>query len=91
MQEIGYKLKLTSKRLKSGRCQIKFIISTGEDHTHCYGYLLAESNSTLRQVVEKIEVRLKNMNNPELFYHGHLYNLQQRNHEKDQFLLYQAS
>ncbi|MEJ2005891.1 MAG: hypothetical protein P8X57_13250 [Cyclobacteriaceae bacterium] len=78
MGHSGYKLKLTSKRLKSGRCQIKFIISNKSREQECYGYLLADSGSTLRQVVERIEQRIRNLENPELFFHEHLYNLQER-------------
>ncbi len=91
MQGRGYKLQLTSKRLKSGRCQIKFTVLAAHESRSCYGYILADAGSTLRQVVEQIETRLKDRDNPEMFYHSHLYNLQQRATKNDQFLLYEAS
>jgi len=91
MDQPGYKLKLTSKRLKSGRCQIKFTISDREEGQACYGYMLVESGSTLRQVVEVIEARVKNLENPEFFFHGHLYNLQDRALQTNNVILYQAS
>ncbi len=90
MDQPGYKLKLTSKRLKSGRCQIKFTVS-GKYRESCYGYLLADSGCTLRQVVELIEDRIRNLENPELFFHGHLYNLQERSRHTNNVILYQAS
>jgi hypothetical protein len=90
MHHPGYKLKLTSKRLKSGRCQIKFTVS-GKSRESCYGYLLADSGCTLRQVVELIEDRVRNLDNPEMFFHGHLYNLKERPPRSNNVILYQAS
>lgn len=89
MDDAGYKLKLTSKRLKSGRCQIKFTISREEDA--CYGYLLAESGSTLRQVVRTIEKHVHDLENPEWMYHKHLYSLQNKDHFFTPLVLYKAS
>lgn len=91
MEQSGYKLKLTSKRLKSGRCQIKFTISHHSQEPGCYGYLLAESGSTLRQVIETIEERVHNFDNPEWRYHKHLYSLQDKQSAYAPFLLYKAS
>jgi hypothetical protein len=91
MQEEGYKIKLTSKRLQSGNCQIKFIVSDRYSQKSCYGYLLAKSGSTLRQVIELIEERVRNIDNKELLYHGHLYNLQKFKPIKNDLILYQAS
>ncbi len=89
MKESGYKLKLTSKRLKSGRCQIKFTISRRQEE--CYGYLLAESGSTLKQVVGIIEEHVSDLDNPEWMYHRHLYSLQNKHSMNAPFLLYKAS
>ncbi len=85
----GYKLKLTSKRLKSGKCQIKFTIS--QDADRCYGYMLADSGSTLRQVVETIELKVRELDNPEWMYHRHLYSLQNKPMSVSPFLLYKTS
>lgn len=87
----GYKLKLTSKRLKSGKCQIKFTVSHRQEAGGCYGYLLADSGSTLRQVVEAIELKVRQMHNPEWMYHRHLYKLQNKPLSSSPFLFYKAS
>lgn len=87
----GYKLKLTSKRLKSGRCQIKFTVSNKDDERTCYGYVLADAGSTLRQVVEQIEERIRCMDNPEWYHHGHLYDLGVRSMHPNNLYIYQAS
>ena len=46
-------LKLTSKRLKSGKVQVKFQVKSGEAGSQ-YGYLLAEPKASLRDVVAQI-------------------------------------
>ena len=46
-------LKLSSKRLKSGKVQVKFQVK-GEQSGKQYGYLLTEPKTSLRDVVAKI-------------------------------------
>ncbi|MEN8249372.1 MAG: hypothetical protein ABFS32_10610 [Bacteroidota bacterium] len=47
------KLKLSSKRLKSGKVQVKFQVNTKEAG-YQYGYLLTEPKASLKDVVLKI-------------------------------------
>lgn len=72
--ERNYKLKLYSKRLKSGKCQIKFVVSS-PDTSGVYGYLLVESGSTLKEVVNTIEDEMRFIERGDSYYHAHLYNL----------------
>lgn len=81
-----YKLKLTSKRLRSGKCQIKFYVSSTESQQY-YGYLLAESGTTLKEVVSKIENRLRSEECGDEF-HQHLYNLAQKPTREDRILMF---
>jgi len=82
-----YKLKLLSKRLKSGKCQIKFIVTS--DRTRgLYGYLLTERNTTLKEVVSKIEHKVKSLDSAGQHYQSHLYNLAMREEPKDQILIF---
>jgi hypothetical protein len=53
--------------------------------------LLADSGSTLRQVVEAIELKVRQMHNPEWMYHRHLYKLQNKPMSSSPFLFYKAS
>lgn len=69
-----YKLRLTSKKLKSGKCQVKFHASV-EQTKKMYGYVLADSGETLRHVVEKIIKRLDQLKNRENFHHINLYSI----------------
>ena len=74
--EVGgeYKLRITSKKLKSGKCQVKFHASMKKNKS-LYGYVLAESSETLKTVVEKIVVRLDKFKNRDSFHHINLYSM----------------
>lgn len=82
-----YKLKLLSKRLKSGKCQIKFYVSS-TTRKNMYGYLLAESGSTLREVVSKIEKKVRVLESAPEHYQSHLYNLASRLDKEDPIIIY---
>lgn len=82
-----YKLKLLSKRLKSGKCQIKFYIYSAT-RKNMYGYLLAESGSTLKDVVSKIENKVKVLESAPEHYQSHLYNLASRIDREDPIIIY---
>jgi hypothetical protein len=90
---VGYKLKLCSKKLSSGRCQIKFFVtapSTETDESY-YGYMLAESGSTLREVVRQIEEEMKMIGSRECLYPHQLFNLGQRNQQRSPIYLFRQS
>lgn len=70
----AYKLKITSKKLKSGKCQVKFQASM-EKKKKLYGYVLAESGETLKNVVEQIMARLDRVKNRDNFHHINLYSI----------------
>ena len=55
-----YKLRITSKRLKSGNYQVKFFATVQNEKT-LYGYLLVEANETLKRVIQKIRERLASL------------------------------
>lgn len=82
----GYKLKLKSKRLKSGNCQIQFFISSGDMQTH-YGYLLATADTTLKEVVGRIESKVKNDARGRT-NDNHLFNLKDRHRNNENILLF---
>lgn len=83
----GYKLKLYSKKLKSGKCQIKFIVSS-ESAKRLYGYILVESGSTLKEVVATIEDEMRFIDQRDSYYHSHLYNLANKPRRKDPILIF---
>lgn len=81
-----YKLKLKSKRLKSGKCQIQFFVSSGNMQTH-YGYLLAEAGTTLKEVVFRIESKVKTRVGL-ISNQSHLFNLNDKSRTKENILLF---
>ena len=83
----NYKLKLMSKRLKSGRCQIKFYVCS-KTKKNMYGYLLADAGATLREVVGRIEHKIKSLDSADQYYHANLYNLASRHDDQDQIILF---
>ena len=66
------KLKLTSKRLKSGKVQVKFSMSsTSEGEKH--GYILTDARTSLKDVVSQIVQRF---NTSRVWvHHAHLFNI----------------
>jgi len=61
LSESAYKLKLCSKKLKSGKFQVRFHASRHSDGHDLYGYILAEPKDTLKRVVTTIKSRLNLM------------------------------
>ena len=49
------KIKLSSKRLSSGRCQVRFHVAEEVSGLSWYGYTLVDPKDTLKEVVSLIE------------------------------------
>ncbi len=69
-----YKLRITSKKLTSGRYQVKFF-ATIRQQKELYGYVLVEADETLKSVINRIRTRLRELDHTEEFRHFHLYNV----------------
>lgn len=91
--KVGYKLKLCSKKLRSGKCQIKFFVTppSPEKEESFYGYMLAESGSTLREVVRQIEDEVKMIGQKECIYNHHLFNLGRKNQPRSPIYFFRQS
>ena len=75
---ISAKIRLESKKLASGRCQVKFFIREGQDEK--YGYVLTEPKTLLKEVVSKIVLKMRNGH---LQNHSHLFALGTRQLSQD--------
>ena len=71
-----YKLKISSKKLSSGRYQVKFFATIREEK-QLYGYVLVEADETLKSVINRIKSRLKELDYSYEYNHFHLYNVGQ--------------
>ncbi len=69
-----YKLRITSKKLSSGRYQVKFY-ATIRERKELYGYVLVEADETLKSVISRIRTRLRELDHSSEFRHFHLYNV----------------
>lgn len=87
--EDKYKIRLTSKKLNSGRCQVKFYAQI-TDHKQLYGYVLVNSTETLNQVIEKIRGRLDKMKSHDSFHHINLYSIGKRDSDDLNFIIFDA-
>ncbi len=84
-----YRLKLSSKKLKSGKCQVKFYASV-ERKKNLYGYVLADAGETLTDVITKITSRLDQVKKRDSFHHINLYSIGKRSTEDANFLVFDA-
>lgn len=79
-------LRLTSKRLSSGRFQVNFL-AEGFDQP-CYGYLLADKESLVSDVIEKIRRHVLAMQNRDAYFQRNLLSLHSRNVHSGKILLF---
>ncbi len=83
----GIQVKITTKRLKSGKCQVKFAVGgMGEDDY--YGYMLVEAESTLKEVVREIKGRISRIGDIGTWYQRHLFSIQQGRVSEDGFMIF---
>ena len=83
-----YKLKITSKKLTSGRFQVKFFATIKNDK-QLYGYLLVEASETLKSVINKIRKRLKLLDQTHEYSHFHLFHIGKTSQEEPNFLIFE--
>lgn len=70
-----FKLKLSTKKLNSGRFQIAFSTDASDGF---YGYVLAEPRTPVREVVEKIERHLQAFHQADRYFQPNLFSLGKR-------------
>lgn len=73
---MDFKLRLKSKRLGSGRFQVNF--STEGFVMDYYGYMLTEPQTSLREVVEKIQKHLGAAQVTDKYFQPNLFSLGKR-------------
>lgn len=85
----AFKLKIHSKKLHSGKCQIKFYAQMAE-RKNLYGYVLVDAKSTLKEVVHTINGRLIKIKNKDHYHHTHLYSLIKKKQDNSGFIIFEA-
>ena len=85
-----YKLKLCSKKLTSGKFQVKFYVSKGAETQDMYGYVLVDAKDTLKRVVATIKSRLNLMEEANEYYHTHLYAVRKTKPPRSEFMIFKS-
>lgn len=78
-------LRLKSKRLASGRYQVAFSLGHPEV---CYGYVLAEPRTPLRDVMEKIQRHVEAALEPERYLQRNLFSVLKRTPSSGKIVVY---
>src|SRR5262245_38703377 len=84
-----FKLKLKSKKLDSGKFQVNF--STEGFRSDYYGYLLAEPQTSLREVVEKIQRNLGAAQTSDKYFQPSLFSIGTRHVNRGTFMLFKRN
>ncbi len=87
--EDDYSLKLESKKLKSGKCQVKFFASVRE-RKDMYGYVLVDADQTLKDVVISIKEKLRTIQQTKEFHHLHLYSIGKVGNDEMNFIIFDS-
>jgi hypothetical protein len=85
----GMQIKIERKKLKSGKCQIKFQ-TNGLLSEDFYGYALVEGEKTLREVIREIKMKLTKMRNVDSYYQRNLYSFQRDRILENDFVIFKA-
>lgn len=86
MNAVPYKLKLSSKRLISGRFQVNFTTEGFDDGY--YGYLLAEPKTSVSEVVENIQKHLNAMAQTDKYFQPNLFSMGRRELNKGKIMIF---
>ena len=84
---MGYKLKLKSKKLDSGRFLVDFSTNDVTAGGY-YGYLLAEPETPVTEIVHKINRHLVAITNSERYFHRNLFSLGNRRMNSGRILIF---
>lgn len=83
---LAMNLRLTSKRLASGRFQVNFLAEGFVKP--CYGYLLVDKHSLVSEVVDKIRRHVLAMQTRDFYFQRNLLSLHSRNVHSGRILLF---
>ena len=85
----GLQIKIESKKLKSGKCQVKFF-TTGLLKEDFYGYTLVDGDKTLKEVVREIKIRLHDVGDINNYYQQNLYSMKRNRPRIEDFVLFKT-
>lgn len=85
----GLQIKIESKKLRSGKCQVKFY-AQGLLKVDFYGYTLVDGDKTLMEVVREIKLKLTNIGNIDNYYQQNLFSIMRNRSRCEDFVIFKA-
>lgn len=85
------KIRLSSKRLNSGRCQVHFHVRTKVGDSSWYGYTVAEPQDTVSEVVSRIRNRFSSAGDKISLHQKVLYHLNEHSRETDDLMIFREA
>lgn len=79
------KLKLSSKKLESGKFQVNFSL----EGAGYYGYLLSEPNTSVAEIIAKINRHLESVRNKERYFQRNLFSIGKREATSGRILIFE--
>ncbi|MCG8306277.1 MAG: hypothetical protein MI975_02720 [Cytophagales bacterium] len=85
----GLQIKIESKKLKSGKCQVKFYTKglLAEDF---YGYALVAEEKPLKEVVREIKEKVERIGSITNFYQQHLFSIKRNTKLDTDFVIFKT-
>lgn len=84
------RVKLSSKRLSSTRCQVSFSAEQPELKKNTRGHMLVDTSLTLKEVVEIIKERISMMGTHSFQHHASFYTIGKEACKKSGFIFFEA-
>ncbi len=85
----GIQLSIESKKLRSGKCQIKFR-TYGLLKEGYYGYLLLDDGKTLQEIIMEIKSRLRAIGDPGAYFQRNLFSIEKRENGPDDIVIFKG-
>ena len=85
----GMQLRIESKKLKSGKCQVKFY-TKGMLNEDFYGYTLVEGEKPLQEVVREIKMKLSKVGSINHFYQQNLFSIRSNAMREKDFVIFRT-
>lgn len=85
----GLQIRIQSKKLKSGMCQVKFY-TKGLISEDFYGYALVAGDKSLKEVVGEIKDKVLGVGSLNSFYQQNLYSITKKRRLDDGFVIFKS-
>lgn len=87
--ESDIRVKLSSKRLSSTRCQVRFSAQQ-PNKKNTKGHMLVDTSLTLKEVVNIIKERIALMASHNMQHHSSFYTIEQTANKKSGYIFFEA-